>query len=359
MEGWVTKVEAFCCGRCSAWIMRESDTPEDSRIKRLATPVILSLFPFLIFLLLAAYARNPNTTSVTSLALFAVSFLQFLIRGCMGLSMRVSMDLFIGIAVVATMLLDAWKASELDNRTWSFSVLFLDAALVFNTPRTMPLVLAVTLVYLFVERLESGIRFGMYDVITSRTPPPCDCAKPPCATGFENIVITWPAFAIVLLVDFHLTRGFATDLRCQLRRGKASVEVAAEIAAALARYDVDAASNAITRGVSEDLPEELTDSYRLLLGNLLLYRPYLPAALFARGSYEECDEHDSDCCCDLGNFSDREATGCTREGSSLSSSRSADKGGVDATRLSSMSDLQLRRKRCTLLHVITKVGDGE
>eukprot|EP00756_Hemistasia_phaeocysticola_P031008 Hpha_TRINITY_DN16324_c1_g2::TRINITY_DN16324_c1_g2_i1::g.58360::m.58360 len=64
----------------------------------------------------------------------------------------------------------------------------------------------------------------------------------------------------------------------QLRRVQASVEVAAKVTAALARYDVHGAEKAIDDGAG-GLPVELVDSHRQLLSNLCVYRDYLPDAL--------------------------------------------------------------------------------
>eukprot|EP00756_Hemistasia_phaeocysticola_P033923 Hpha_TRINITY_DN16493_c4_g1::TRINITY_DN16493_c4_g1_i1::g.159817::m.159817 len=63
-------------------------------------------------------------------------------------------------------------------------------------------------------------------------------------------------------------------MRLQVRRVEASVDVAAVVAAALARYDVDEAEQAIDK--DEHLPHELAESYRRLVSNLRGYRAYLP-----------------------------------------------------------------------------------
>eukprot|EP00756_Hemistasia_phaeocysticola_P057813 Hpha_TRINITY_DN34422_c0_g1::TRINITY_DN34422_c0_g1_i1::g.96139::m.96139 len=133
--------------------------------------------------------------------------------------------------------------------------------------------------YLVAERAESSFRFGWYQFASDVMPTVCDCPDPPCASGALNGLSSLAVFIIVLFVDFHLTRGFASALKSKLQREKSSAEVATEIASALSRYNVDDAEKAIRSGV--DLPEELAEAYRRLLSNLRLYRDYLPDALLS------------------------------------------------------------------------------
>eukprot|EP00756_Hemistasia_phaeocysticola_P021631 Hpha_TRINITY_DN15786_c0_g1::TRINITY_DN15786_c0_g1_i3::g.37386::m.37386 len=65
----------------------------------------------------------------------------------------------------------------------------------------------------------------------------------------------------------------------QLKRETSSIDVAADIAGALAVYDVDAAEEALLKGMP-DLPVEMAESYLQLLGNLRSYKPYLPQSCF-------------------------------------------------------------------------------
>eukprot|EP00756_Hemistasia_phaeocysticola_P044072 Hpha_TRINITY_DN17653_c0_g1::TRINITY_DN17653_c0_g1_i1::g.158722::m.158722 len=126
---------------------------------------------------------------------------------------------------------------------------------------------------MFVASTESAFLVGIYAQITSVTPF-CDCSDPPCAVRAGSAYSNMGVSILVLLVDFYFTRGFATDLRVQLQRAKRTVEVAAEITAALARYDVDEAEKAIEGG--EGISVELAESFGQLLSNLRSYKAYLP-----------------------------------------------------------------------------------
>eukprot|EP00756_Hemistasia_phaeocysticola_P033921 Hpha_TRINITY_DN16493_c3_g1::TRINITY_DN16493_c3_g1_i1::g.159815::m.159815 len=279
-KGWRGRVE-LCCGRCSAWIMRDSDSPEDIRIKRGLTPVAMFLLLFAVYSITHNFLTTNNPIFIGSIVFYAAAMVQFLAQGCLGRGMKGAVDVLIGLSLVGIVLTDLGNVAELGVRVWSFVVLLLDIALVFNTPRTIPIVISITLVYLLVERLEAGVRFGLYDVFSfDDTLETCDCAHPPCARGVPTAGLGWTAFVVVLVIDFYFTRGFAADLRCQVRRVGASVEVAGDIAAALARYDIEGAHKAITS--DHDLPKELAHSFLHLLANLRSYRAYLPHSCLVR-----------------------------------------------------------------------------
>eukprot|EP00756_Hemistasia_phaeocysticola_P028226 Hpha_TRINITY_DN16166_c2_g1::TRINITY_DN16166_c2_g1_i1::g.4374::m.4374 len=269
-----------CCTCCTTLLLREGDSAEDTRIKRELTPLMLMLVP-LNFVVVWYFVRDVDTNPffVAAFGAFGAASLTFLSLGRLGRPpmLRV-LTLSIMIALVGVLLHDLSTAANLWPRSWSFVVLLLDLALVFNIPGVIPCILTVTLIYLLFERVESGRRFGIYDAFhVQPVPPLCDCVNPPCLRNWVNVFSSYIPFVVVLMVDFYLTRGFATGLRRQLRRVEASVEVSGRVAGELARYDVDEAEKAIDEG--NDLPPELAESYRQLLSNLRTYRAYLPAAL--------------------------------------------------------------------------------
>eukprot|EP00756_Hemistasia_phaeocysticola_P021892 Hpha_TRINITY_DN15800_c6_g9::TRINITY_DN15800_c6_g9_i1::g.187023::m.187023 len=266
-----------CWLGCSEWTIRESDSPHDIRIKRGLIPLVIGLLIALAVTVVLNLGQDKGFVFLVVMLAHGSALIFFLIRGLLGSNMKVSLDVTLAFFVVATLVQDVNNASELGVRAWSYVVLVLDIALVFNAPHTIPFTISVTLVYLLVERVEAGARYGLYEFVSSsRFPATCDCAHPPCGVGVAA-GSQWLVFAIILVMDFILTRGFATDLRRQLRHVRSAVDVAAEIAAALARYDIEGAGKAITQG--EDLPEELAESYVVLLSNLMSYRDYLPDAL--------------------------------------------------------------------------------
>eukprot|EP00756_Hemistasia_phaeocysticola_P034194 Hpha_TRINITY_DN16509_c1_g9::TRINITY_DN16509_c1_g9_i1::g.135381::m.135381 len=258
---------------CSGWIMRKSDTPEDIRIKRILTPLVMGVLLvgfFNIYRGLVGY----GAMYVVSNVVWCVGFTYFLVRGSMGSDMTLALDVMAIFTAVADLLYDSWAAAELQARSWPYVVLILDLLLVFDTPRMIPVILCLTLVYLLIERIEAGMRFGLYNLVASNSPQVCDCENPPCGLSANSGFNGWLISSLVLVTDFYLTRGFATDLRRQLRRVQSSVNVAANIAAALAKYDVDVAEDAVNDG--SDLPEELSQSFNTLISILRSYKAYLP-----------------------------------------------------------------------------------
>eukprot|EP00756_Hemistasia_phaeocysticola_P017601 Hpha_TRINITY_DN15549_c0_g1::TRINITY_DN15549_c0_g1_i1::g.107175::m.107175 len=212
-------------------------------------------------------------TLTAALLIFTCIYLFFFGRAVQGLGMGIVVDVYVLAGAVGVILLDMYYVAQGLSRQWSFIVLLLDMSLVFDRPRTVPYVLAFTLLWLVVDTCESSFRMGLYDLVYDSPTLICDCANPPCPDpppAVGNLVMS----VVVLLIDFHLTRGFSRDLRLQLRRVNASVEVASKVTAALARYGVDDAEAAILGG--GDLPDALAESFLQLLSNLRSYRAYLP-----------------------------------------------------------------------------------
>eukprot|EP00756_Hemistasia_phaeocysticola_P016918 Hpha_TRINITY_DN15504_c0_g2::TRINITY_DN15504_c0_g2_i2::g.107059::m.107059 len=269
---------------CSGWIMRDSDSEEDVRIKRTVTPLALFSLPLSSYQLVYGMLDLDNATYATSMAIFLTSYSIYFVGGILGKNMGTVIDASLLLLAIGNVVYDAYNTAALEQRNWSLIVVYLDFALVLDRMRPVRAMIIVTITWLFVANIESAFRFGLYDEINSAPPPVCDCLHPPCRTSFVGNSAAWIVGSIVMLFDFYLTRGFATNLRLQLRRVKSSVDVAAQVAAALAMYDVDEAEKAIENG--KDLPQELAGSYRRLLSNLRSYRDYLPEELLHHGDDE-------------------------------------------------------------------------
>eukprot|EP00756_Hemistasia_phaeocysticola_P032425 Hpha_TRINITY_DN16406_c3_g15::TRINITY_DN16406_c3_g15_i1::g.160206::m.160206 len=276
-----------CWLKCSGWILRESDTPDDVRIKRTFSPVVIILSFVVLIQIAYAFQTTSNVVYIAGMFCILVAALVFLTRGCAGSDMRSSLDMMIPCVLLGVLLADAFAASELRPRSWVLVILILDVTLVFNIPKMIPLVLSLTLAFLLLERMEAVTRFGFYEVAASESPPACACADPPCSVGLTSALNHVLMFCVVISIDFYLTRGFATKLRFQLRCVQSAVDVAGAIAAALAKYDVDGAERNIVK--AKDLPKELVASYWELLSNLRSYRDYLPESLLQQQEEDTLD----------------------------------------------------------------------
>eukprot|EP00756_Hemistasia_phaeocysticola_P066705 Hpha_TRINITY_DN9437_c0_g3::TRINITY_DN9437_c0_g3_i1::g.139164::m.139164 len=115
MAEWVGK----CLLKCSQWIMHESDTLEDIRIKRGFTPVAVLTSLFCLFLLVQELANpQPNVSYLLALICGLAGSCVFFVRGGFGMRMRYALDLVIPLFTLAVLLADLANASEGRLRAW-------------------------------------------------------------------------------------------------------------------------------------------------------------------------------------------------------------------------------------------------
>ena len=85
-------------------------------------------------------------------------------------------------------------------------------------------------------------------------------------------MLTWVYPAIVFVADFALTRGFASGMRMENARTRASVHIAEQIAVALMTFDLSRARVHLDADSSEHLPPGLYNALSQLLENLHKYK---------------------------------------------------------------------------------------
>eukprot|EP01062_Namystynia_karyoxenos_P002857 TRINITY_DN109_c2_g1_i1.p1 TRINITY_DN109_c2_g1~~TRINITY_DN109_c2_g1_i1.p1 ORF type:complete len:858 (+),score=235.06 TRINITY_DN109_c2_g1_i1:83-2656(+) len=285
-------------GRWFRWVTRlterESDTPEERRLKQLFTPAYL---PFAVLGALAFVFTNTGprvdslhkiTVLLNSIAV-TVGFFISVLTNVRQYNVIVSLLAF-GVSVPLT--LDWAAAGVLDPRWWPLVMVILDCTLVAKFPDHVQFaIVGVTLAWLALERTEAVALFGLYEAVRfyeTPTPDPCDCASPPCAATPQWALLSFRAiffadsllgFVSVFVSDFWFTRGFATSMRRQMEAIDASVEAASAIATLLAQYDIADAQRIVDGDSGRLLPGRLSDAFRELLFNLESYRPYLPEQL--------------------------------------------------------------------------------
>eukprot|EP00756_Hemistasia_phaeocysticola_P021901 Hpha_TRINITY_DN15801_c4_g1::TRINITY_DN15801_c4_g1_i1::g.188208::m.188208 len=290
------------CNRLLGCLVREGDTNEDVHVKRVFVPVC-------VFMSLFAGAATARTSlaeqyaSAVGNGLIAFSHTVFIVGVALTtVPIRYLVDALLVVDTLGICIKDMSDAALLNPfRSLSFIVLALDAALVLNRDHVVLFIIPFTLVYSVAETIESMYRYGMYHDLgywgAGFEGSMCNCASPPCGTSMIKGMVKFTSISSVLLVNFYLTRGFSNGMRLQLEKVRSSVEVAVEITAALAKYDVDTAEAAITHG--EHLPEEMEVSFRQLLYNLRSYKAYLPhSCLVPREEGQVFDEScdDGSCC---------------------------------------------------------------
>eukprot|EP00756_Hemistasia_phaeocysticola_P017291 Hpha_TRINITY_DN15529_c6_g1::TRINITY_DN15529_c6_g1_i1::g.105993::m.105993 len=266
-----------------AWLVRQGDTPDEARVKT-------TVFPFALFMLLVECSLLwrqlvTHNQMVAVVGFLIISFAMVLFMGGVvfdAVRPGFLLDVVLVLCTVGMCAQDLGTVTrDYSFRSWFFTVLLVDAALLFKRNHIPRFIIPVVLIYSSAVQVESASRFGLYDLgywgSEGVEISHCNCASPPCGTTGTDAFIGMLGVVIILLGDYYYTHGFATGMTLQLRRVEVSVDVAGEVAAALSRYDVDTAERAIARGT--DLPPELAGSFRRLLSNLRLYRHYLPDTL--------------------------------------------------------------------------------
>eukprot|EP00665_Eupelagonemidae_sp_cell47_P002236 gene2236-biopygen6922 len=81
------------------------------------------------------------------------------------------------------------------------------------------------------------------------------------------------ASAIIFILDFRFTRGFATGMRQKQAALEAAISVAEEVGVRLAEYDTLGAGALADGAEADALPPRMRDALRRLVANLQEYRP--------------------------------------------------------------------------------------
>ena len=188
--------------------------------------------------------------------------------------------------VICVMVGDLRGASEMGTRVWPLAIVVFDMVLLCALSRQLlDIMVAMLVLYLFLETSEHIFRFGLYEITDgTKMVYLLNCVDPteeqikasPCKIP-TGPVLTSMTFSVgVLLLDLYCTRGFAMGMRQEKKALNDSVSLAEAVVAALVRFDLDEAKERIDN--AENTP--LTEVLGCLLYNLHQYRPYLPDTLF-------------------------------------------------------------------------------
>eukprot|EP00756_Hemistasia_phaeocysticola_P031727 Hpha_TRINITY_DN16371_c6_g5::TRINITY_DN16371_c6_g5_i1::g.58557::m.58557 len=257
--------------RCK-WFVRAGDTRDDVRIKTMLFPFSILSVLFCIPYIFDAVQRTRQWIDVIGISIGTAGCC-VLIAGVMTNAVKLIyvVDTFLVACTVGILLHDLGEVTRsFPFRAWTILIVMLDVACVFKRDSVTRFAVPVILVYNAAVSVESFERFGLFEVgywgTVREEVSQCSCASPPCSLSLISTFLQFGGISFVILADTYFTRGFASALQLQLRRMEASVDVVANVAAALVRYDVDEAAKAIDSG--KDLPEELVVSFRRLLSNL-------------------------------------------------------------------------------------------
>eukprot|EP00659_Diplonema_papillatum_P008644 gene8644-13369_t len=185
---------------------------------------------------------------------------------------------------ISVSLLDLAVASKGTSqfRLYPCFVLVLDTLIVCRThTNVITLFVVIACSWMLLTALEDFTRFGLYDIPGLTVPQSerklVECDMLPCPLKVGEALSRCFNAAVVLVLDFLLTRGFALQVQEEKSRMRRSISVARDIARALADFDLGfAEKELIAAEQAGHLPNEFRVVLETLLGNLQTYQPYLP-----------------------------------------------------------------------------------
>ena len=181
------------------------------------------------------------------------------------------------------------------SRPWPLIVVYLDIALYLRVPKRVTLeMVSIMVSYLCVMAVESGFRFGLFDIKSTpsqqeRYSSLCACAKLPCPA--ENAFGLAVTQLLVLVIDFTCTQGFASQVLEEKQLIVASIEASNAIATSLSRFDLILTTELLN---DSQIPEGLKQAFMTLADNLKSYKPYLPQSCLPNEDSDKDETRRSD-----------------------------------------------------------------
>ena len=276
-----------CCAPFLRAAQQEGESPDSIRRKVLLLPPALSVFLFFLLFLLYELV-NYQTSGPIRISLSVVALITLLVVVVAGFKTKGLSNKTTQGAV--TVLLVCCLCSDLVNvgssEQWTIAILLMDCLLVTEGRGKLSwCCFCFVTVWLVIRTVEDAFRFGMYDEI-----PQWDNT-----TAAKEEGVSWGCTALILrlgvfTLDYILTRRFALGLERQKERLRLSIFVAEEVAHALVRFDLEHAQRLVVMNESMALKVP----FQRLLQNLRMYRPYLPASVFAKGDEADFDEDNNE-----------------------------------------------------------------
>ena len=263
-------------------IRHESDTASDKHKKLVLTFVgCFAVVGTLLFVSNASYYESDFGVGVGLVSAFLYI--------SMGIYLSITKKLSTGfifvfmlVAIPTIGIVDLLKAAVFD-RWWTLYIIATDLIVVLRAPTWMHRSVAVSSTFsiAFVQ-IALSTRFGLLDIPGSipqdRRVIPQDCDKLPCPSLLElQGMVTRIA---IFLINYFFMCGFARQVEREKARVEASVRAAQSVAVSLATFDLEAAEAAINMTAC-DMPPDLVESLRTILGLLDNYKPYLPQGVLA------------------------------------------------------------------------------
>eukprot|EP00755_Sulcionema_specki_P016349 Sspe_Gene.61782::Locus_34394_Transcript_1_1_Confidence_1.000_Length_1544::g.61782::m.61782 len=137
----------------------------------------------------------------------------------------------------------------------------------------------LVVVVVCVQSVEQCVGIGLYDVLRVLS------IDPPKPRGAEMLPTLLLQRLQVFVIDFAVTRHFATQMREERAKVLKAITVTQNIAVAMSRFDLAEATTMIA-SQADTLPAELNEAFTTLTTYLHFYKPYLPLHLLGEPQQE-------------------------------------------------------------------------
>eukprot|EP00755_Sulcionema_specki_P004421 Sspe_Gene.30033::Locus_14600_Transcript_5_16_Confidence_1.000_Length_1130::g.30033::m.30033 len=279
-KAWYVVLGEVACGAVVRPTFRDGEDSEERTRKWIVTPMwLLSVIFFAgtsgLYLFHGYWAAASISMGILANALVAT--FNLFVRKVANL-----VELEVGFVVfgVGLLLLDSSTHGTLE--LWAGVIVMMDALLLAGCcGHGVPLLRALTVVYIVCKTIDEAVDYGLYDLFEFGEHG--DRAEP---IGLVRGVQLMFVRLCIFLLDLTMTMYFAHGQRDEHHRVMASVRTAQELAQAMVEFDLQEAQTKLG-GVDG----ELHRAFKSLLGNLQAYRPYIPEALFATPESRDIDPH--------------------------------------------------------------------
>eukprot|EP01062_Namystynia_karyoxenos_P074828 TRINITY_DN7185_c0_g1_i1.p1 TRINITY_DN7185_c0_g1~~TRINITY_DN7185_c0_g1_i1.p1 ORF type:complete len:893 (+),score=128.74 TRINITY_DN7185_c0_g1_i1:91-2769(+) len=285
------------------WLIERSLHPSDTAQIARAKKVIISVVAICGSVSLISMVTDWGTMAAHWYGAIVYCLVNVVLLGYMMYTRRLTMGLVEKILVLWSLLsvIGDWSLHAADTvRVWPFILLIMDMSLAIGVREHIQwLCIGIGIIWLFVSSLEDSLQLGLYRIEGWSRPTDAEladtqCGDPPCAKDITTFPTTFGVSFAVLVVDYLVTRRFAEGMQRQSDSLRASVALAEQVTACLARFDLSAAEEALSReasrapeqqeGIAPVLPPDLARAFQQLVCNLDSYRPYLPESLLSTES---------------------------------------------------------------------------
>eukprot|EP01063_Lacrimia_lanifica_P030530 TRINITY_DN4862_c0_g1_i1.p1 TRINITY_DN4862_c0_g1~~TRINITY_DN4862_c0_g1_i1.p1 ORF type:complete len:1180 (+),score=417.34 TRINITY_DN4862_c0_g1_i1:68-3541(+) len=263
-------------------LKRKGETRDESRVKLVLIPPLLLLILLLLFYIIYQFLTYETSgplrvtaSIITVLVLMVVCGVAFRKREIPQSLIKTSVIVLMCVSILADL------ANTGTYEVWLFAILLSDTVILTCRPVSQTLswmLFLLPTVWIFVRTVEDTVRFGLYAEVPYNEEQP-----PPEARGWDWGIPSLGVRLCAFVYHHVLTQRFLNSIQKEEDRLREAVLMAQHVTDALVDFDLDRAALLVAAGHST----VMRDNFLKLLDNLRMYRPYLPAFVFVRGTEED------------------------------------------------------------------------